>query len=164
MVQEAGWVALGALIGTGCTLAALAAVQPQQPQQQPKSGGGRCGKKRSTATSPGVPPSPGAAEGRAAVRQHCVEVEYCAGCRWMQRAGWVAMELLTTFSAGELRVVLVPNHAKPGGVFEVRVDGAVVFDRKAQAPKPRFPEMKEVKQLVRDAVTPSRDLGHSDRP
>ena len=27
----------------------------------------------------------------------------------------------------------------------------------------RFPEIKELKQLVRDVLAPSKDLGHSDR-
>jgi selenoprotein W-related protein len=27
----------------------------------------------------------------------------------------------------------------------------------------RFPEAKELKQLVRDRIDPERDLGHSDR-
>lgn len=26
-----------------------------------------------------------------------VELEYCPGCRWLLRAGWLAQELLTTF-------------------------------------------------------------------
>jgi len=30
-------------------------------------------------------------------------------------------------------------------------------------PKAAFPEMKELKQLVRDRIAPERDLGHSDR-
>jgi selenoprotein W-related protein len=47
-----------------------------------------------------------------------------------------------------------------GGVFEVRVDDTLVWSRKAQG---RFPESKELKQLVRDRIAPGRDLGHSDR-
>ena len=27
-----------------------------------------------------------------------VEIQYCTQCRWLLRAGWVAQELLTTFS------------------------------------------------------------------
>ena len=46
------------------------------------------------------------------------------------------------------------------GVFEIRVDGNVVWFR---ADMGRFPEMKELKQLVRDRIAPGRDLGHSDR-
>lgn len=56
---------------------------------------------------------------------------------------------------GEL--ALVPGD---GGVFEVWVEGRRVFSR---AEAGRFPESKELKQLVRDVVAPGRDLGHSDR-
>jgi selenoprotein W-related protein len=28
----------------------------------------------------------------------------------------------------------------------------------------RFPDIKELKQLVRDVVAPGKSLGHSDRP
>lgn len=56
---------------------------------------------------------------------------------------------------GEL--ALVPGD---GGVFEVWVEGQRVFSR---AEAGRFPESKELKQLVRDLVAPGRDLGHSDR-
>lgn len=45
-------------------------------------------------------------------------------------------------------------------MFEVRVDGETVWSRKQQG---RFPEAKEIKQLVRDRIAPDRDLGHSDR-
>jgi selenoprotein W-related protein len=40
------------------------------------------------------------------------------------------------------------------------VDEQVVFDRKTQG---RFPEIKELKQLVRDKVCPGKNLGHSDK-
>jgi selenoprotein W-related protein len=41
----------------------------------------------------------------------------------------------------------------------VRIDGAVIWSRAEQG---RFPEMKELKQLVRDTIAPGRDLGHVD--
>jgi selenoprotein W-related protein len=47
-----------------------------------------------------------------------------------------------------------------GGVFEVRLNGAVIFSRKEAG---RFPESKELKQLIRDVIEPARDLGHSDK-
>jgi selenoprotein W-related protein len=64
---------------------------------------------------------------------------------------------LTTFEADIGAVALVPG---AGGVFEVRVDGETVWSRKGRG---RFPEAKELKQLVRDRVAPGRDLGHADR-
>ncbi len=47
-----------------------------------------------------------------------------------------------------------------GGVFEVRVDGELVWSREKEG---RFPESKELKQLVRDRIAPGKDLGHADR-
>lgn len=86
-----------------------------------------------------------------------IEITYCTQCRWLLRAGWMAQELLTTFSDELAEVALVPGS---GGTFVVRLDGDPIFDR---AEAGRFPEMKELKQLVRDRVDPDRDLGHSDR-
>ena len=86
-----------------------------------------------------------------------IEIEYCTQCRWLLRSAWMAQELLTTFQNEIGEVALQPG---TGGIFEVRVDGASVWSRAAQG---RFPEMKELKQLVRDRIAPERDLGHSDR-
>ncbi|MEK7735159.1 MAG: SelT/SelW/SelH family protein, partial [Pseudomonadota bacterium] len=47
-----------------------------------------------------------------------------------------------------------------GGIFEVRLNGEVLWNKKAAG---RYPEPKEIKQLIRDRIDPSRDLGHSDR-
>jgi selenoprotein W-related protein len=90
-------------------------------------------------------------------RKPRIEIQYCIQCRWLLRAGWTAQELLTTFAAELGEVALIPGS---GGVFEVRIDGEPVWSRKARG---RFPEMAELKQLVRDRVAPGRDLGHSDR-
>jgi selenoprotein W-related protein len=69
----------------------------------------------------------------------------------------MAQELLTTFEREIREVALVPGS---GGVFEIRVDGATIWSRGNER---RFPEIKELKQLVRDRVAPGKDLGHSDR-
>jgi selenoprotein W-related protein len=69
----------------------------------------------------------------------------------------MAQELLTTFEAELGEVALVPGK---GGVFEVRAGGTSVWSRHDRK---RFPEIKELKQLVRDVVAPGRDLGHVDR-
>lgn len=87
-----------------------------------------------------------------------VEIEYCTQCRWLMRAAWMAQELLTTFEAELSGVTLIPG---TGGIFDVRLDGTTIFSRKEQG---RFPESKELKQLIRDRIAPGRDLGHSDRP
>ena len=86
-----------------------------------------------------------------------VEIEYCSQCRFILRAGWMAQELLMTFGDDLGSVALVPG---TGGVFEVRLDGETLFSRRDQG---RFPESKELKQLIRDRIAPDMDLGHSDR-
>lgn len=76
----------------------------------------------------------------------------------MMRAAWLAQELLTTFSDDLAEVALIPDAS--GGRFVVCLDQEVLFDRAVEG---RFPESKELKQLIRDRVAPGRDLGHSGR-
>ena len=77
-----------------------------------------------------------------------IEIEYCTGCRWLLRAAWIAQELLATFESELAAVTLKPGAT--GGIFEIRLDNDTIWSRKAQG---RFPEVKELKQLVRDRVT-----------
>ncbi len=86
-----------------------------------------------------------------------LEIEYCTQCRWLLRAAWMAQELLTTFEKELGEVALIPGE---GGIFEVRLEGKSIFSREQQR---RFPESKELKQLVRDRIAPNKDLGHSGR-
>jgi selenoprotein W-related protein len=86
-----------------------------------------------------------------------VEIIFCTQCRWLLRAAWMAQELLTTFESELGEVALVPG---TGGIFQVRLDGELIFSRKEAG---RFPESKELKQLIRDRIAPEKDLGHSDR-
>lgn len=86
-----------------------------------------------------------------------LKIEYCTGCRWLLRASWNAQELLTTFEKDIDSVTLAPSDA--GGVYIVSIDGTTIWDRKERG---GFPEMKELKQIVRDYIAPDRDLGHSD--
>ena len=86
-----------------------------------------------------------------------IEIQYCRQCHWLLRAAWYAQELLTTFSEEIGEVAIVPG---TGGVFRVTCDGQVLWDRKAEG---GFPEIKQLKQLVRDHVAPGRELGHIDR-
>ncbi len=86
-----------------------------------------------------------------------VEIEYCIKCRWLLRAAWMAQELLSTFEQDIGGVTLVPGS---GGIFDILVAGEQIWSRKDQG---RFPEIKELKRLVRDRVAPGKDLGHVDR-
>jgi selenoprotein W-related protein len=88
---------------------------------------------------------------------HKVDIQYCTQCRWLLRAAWLAQELLTTFESELASVSLSPG---TGGVFEVRLNDVIIFSRKEHG---RFPESKELKQIIRDIVAPARDLGHSDK-
>ena len=86
-----------------------------------------------------------------------VAITYCRLCGWLLRASWMEQELLTTFAEELGSVTLIPDNT--GGVFEVRLDGKLLWSRKEHG---RFPDIKELKQLVRDEVAPERGLGHSD--
>ncbi len=86
-----------------------------------------------------------------------VEITYCSQCRFVLRATWLTQELLMTFDTDLGEVALVPAG---GGVFEVRLDGDLIWSKKENG---RFPDSKELKQLIRDRIDPDRDLGHSDR-
>ncbi|RZF62284.1 SelT/SelW/SelH family protein [Sphingobacterium corticibacterium] len=87
-----------------------------------------------------------------------ITILYCPKCGWMLRSAYIAQELLTTFVDDLYGVTLVPSEIS--GRFSVAIDGEVLFDRKIEG---RFPEIKELKQLVRDVVNPAKDLGHSDK-
>ena len=87
-----------------------------------------------------------------------IEIEYCPKCGWMLRAAYMAQEVLSTFSEELHGVLLIPSEV--AGRFTVRTSEQEIFDRKREG---RFPEIKELKQLIRDRVCPDKDLGHSER-
>lgn len=86
------------------------------------------------------------------------KIEYCPKCGWMLRAAYVAQELLTTFTDDVYGITLVPSEIS--GRYQIRIDQSVIFDRKREG---RFPEIKELKQLIRDLVNPDKSLGHSEK-
>ncbi|WP_083421903.1 SelT/SelW/SelH family protein [Arsenicibacter rosenii] len=86
-----------------------------------------------------------------------VTIEYCPKCGWLLRSAWMAQELLTTFTGDVHGVLLHPSEVS--GRFTISIDGQEIFNRKVAG---RFPEIKELKQLVRDIVNPEKSLGHSD--
>jgi len=65
-------------------------------------------------------------------------------------------ELLTTFGDTIGEIALVPGSS---AVYQVRVNGDIIWDRKKQG---SIPDIKELKQLVRDKIAPGMSLGHSD--
>ena len=72
-----------------------------------------------------------------------LSIEYCTVCNFRGRAAWLAQELLAALETELAGVTLVPGR---GGVFDVRLDGELVFSQKEAG---RFPEPGELKELLR---------------
>lgn len=69
----------------------------------------------------------------------------------------MAQEILSTFQNDVGRVSLEPSEI--AGLFRIEVDGELVWDRKEDG---GFPDIKSLKQRIRDRIAPDRDLGHID--
>ena len=68
------------------------------------------------------------------------------------------LDLYRMTSENELKAVsLQPSEIN--GDFHISIDGKKIFDRKEYG---GFPEIKELKQLVRDIAAPGKSLGHTD--
>jgi len=102
-----------------------------------------------------------------------IVIEFCDRCRWLHRATWIQTELFLTFPPPVLEcITLIPrNTPGTGGRFRVWLSASVkknenvncpslIWDRKTRG---GFPELKVLKQLIRDRIQPSLSLGHSDR-
>ena len=86
-----------------------------------------------------------------------VTISYCTQCNWMLRAAWMAQELLSTFAEDLGEVALTPG---TGGVFTIECAGELLWDRRRDG---GFPDVRTLKQRVRDRIDPERRLGHVDR-
>jgi selenoprotein W-related protein len=86
-----------------------------------------------------------------------ITITYCTQCNWLLRSGWMAQELLSTFGTELGAVTLVPG---TGGIFQIECEGQIIWDRASDG---GFPDVKTLKQRVRDQIDPQRDLGHIDR-
>ena len=72
-----------------------------------------------------------------------ISIEYCTICSFRGRAAWLAQEVLAANEGDLTGLELVPGR---GGIFEVRIDGELVFSRKEAG---RFPEPREIKDALR---------------
>ncbi|WVQ76568.1 hypothetical protein IAR50_006239 [Cryptococcus sp. DSM 104548] len=96
-----------------------------------------------------------------------VVIEFCDRCRWAPRATWIQTELFLTFPTPLLKTItLMPqNTPETGGRFRVWVDigdgkgDQLAWDRKTEG---GFPELKILKQRIRNIIQPDLGLGHSD--
>jgi len=73
------------------------------------------------------------------------------------RSTWIAQEILSTFDEELSEVSLIPG---TGGIFEIKVNGKLLWSLKDEG---RFPDIKELKKLLRDQIAPGKSLGHTDR-
>lgn len=99
--------------------------------------------------------------------------QYCQRCKFGLRANWVQQELLSTFgppSTAELAsIMLIPKADEASaGKFRIYLLATaaatkldLIWDRKTQS---GFPEMRILKQKIRDVINPNVSLGHSDKP
>ncbi|KAG8726606.1 hypothetical protein FRC12_023238 [Ceratobasidium sp. 428] len=85
----------------------------------------------------------------------------------LHRATWMQTELFLTFPPPALTSIsLVPlNAPETAGRFRVWLSTStappsLVWDRKVEG---GFPELKVLKQRIRDVIQPGVSLGHSDR-
>jgi selenoprotein W-related protein len=85
-------------------------------------------------------------------------IEYCPKCGWLMRAAWMAQEMLTTFNDELQGILLKPSEVN--GRYTICINEKKIFDRKENG---GFPEIKELKQMVRDEIAPGKSLGHADR-
>ncbi|KAI0346930.1 hypothetical protein BDW22DRAFT_1404644 [Trametopsis cervina] len=103
-----------------------------------------------------VPPSP--------LPTPTITIEFCD----RHRATWVATELMLTFPTPAIKAIsVIPlNGEDTGGRFRVWLSLSVqespvlIWDRKTEG---GFPELKALKQRIRDRIQPGVSLGHSDR-
>ncbi|KAH8700610.1 Rdx family-domain-containing protein [Talaromyces proteolyticus] len=102
------------------------------------------------------------------IRLPRITIQYCTQCKWMLRAAYFGQELLQTFGTAIGEVSLMPT---TGGIFTVTMlhssrtnsletETKLLWDRKTHG---GFPEVKQLKSMVRDVIDPLRDLGHVDR-
>ena len=87
-----------------------------------------------------------------------ITIEYCPKCGWLLRSAYMAQELLTTFTEELDSVRLRPSAV--GGRFHILLGDRLLFDRHEAG---GFPQIKVLKQLVRDQISPDKDLGHADK-
>lgn len=105
-----------------------------------------------------TPGSEVTAEGLARSERPRVAITYCTQCNWLLRSAWMAQELLSTFRDDLGEVALIPAS---GGAFRIEIDASLLWERVRDG---GFPDVKALKQRVRDHLDPARDLGHIDRP
>ena len=86
-----------------------------------------------------------------------IKIIYCINCKWMLRSTWIAQELLSTFENDMIEIILSPSDNT--GIFQILLNDEIIWDFKILR---KFPQAKELKQIVRDKILPGKNLGHID--
>lgn len=84
-----------------------------------------------------------------------ITIRYCTQCNWLMRSTWIAQELLHSFADEINELALIPA---TGGVFEIAIDGQIIWQRERDG----FPDIKSLRQRVRDRIAPDKNLGHGE--
>lgn len=108
-----------------------------------------------------------------------VTIEYCAKCKWQNRAIWYVQEILQTFDKPGVNLVAdvsVQPRYDAAGHFRIVVSDSpasqhIIYQRKLKHQRgdeepylyEGFPDSKFVKTLIRDRLFPDNGLGHVDR-
>ena len=71
-----------------------------------------------------------------------ISIEYCAMWNYLPKASSLEVELRNDFPQADISLI-----ASGGGVFEISLNGNLIFSKKALN---RFPEDDEIKKLVMD--------------
>ena len=71
-----------------------------------------------------------------------ISIEYCAMWNYLPKASSLEVELRNDFPQADISLI-----SSGGGVFEISLNGNLIFSKKALN---RFPEDGEIKKLVMD--------------
>ena len=73
-----------------------------------------------------------------------ISIEYCAMWNYLPKASSLEVELKNNFPQADILLI-----SSGGGVFEISLNGDLIFSKKALN---RFPESGEIKKLIMDRL------------
>ena len=73
-----------------------------------------------------------------------ISIEYCAMWNYLPKASSLEVELKNNFTQADISLI-----SSAGGVFEISLNGDLIFSKKALN---RFPEGGEIKKLIMDRL------------
>ncbi len=79
-----------------------------------------------------------------------LEITYCQPCGHQPRAIELVSQLLATYGMPLNKKLTVELHPSDGGIFDVVLDGKLIFSRKQEG---RFPTVDEIKKYIEPAVS-----------